>query len=365
MSTFKADINIPSDTRIKSQRGFVLTIELILLVTILVIGSFVGIVAVRDALFKQKVKQLDNTILVADSNGTVMGEVVNLDEHDAPQLFYIDRTATEPVQNYRALVGVRDDRFTSREPIYYTELNCQGDPCIKPVSTESLDSSGVSRVPNTGAVSYFQALQGAPNYAIGRSPDGIPGFLYRETLEACSLPDVVDGVGSPVGSRYISQKVITGEPCESPVNLPLDAGQPPLTCAPEGPPRGVGVGGGRPVNASCDAACGTDENGDCGCPAGYYSVSGGLADSLGLDGQCCPIGTEFEDASSLDTGLGANALCTGLNLKKAQSVADINNPAQNALEQFEPPFHINLPAAGGRTEDDQWFSTQPDGEGNN
>lgn len=361
MNKFRLNNQRPTQPRLKSQQGFVLTIELILLVTILVIGSFVGIVAVRDALYKQKVKQLDNTIVVADSNGTVMGEVVNLDEHDAPQLFYIDRTSTDSEQNYRALIGVRDDRFTSREPIYYTELNCQGDPCIKPVSNESLDSSGVSRLPETGAVSYFQALQGAPNYAIGRSPNGIPGFLFKQTLEACPLPELIGGVGSPIGSRYISQKVVTGEPCESPVNLPLDAGQAPLTCSAAKTNNGNGIGGQLAV---CDAGCGSN-NGSCACPAGYYEVSGGLVDTLGLDGQCCPIGTEFEETTALDLGVGGSALCTGLNLKKAMSVANINDPSQNALEPFEPPFHINLPAAGGRTEGDQWYSTAPNGEGNN
>ncbi|MEP4889547.1 MAG: hypothetical protein ABJV04_05940 [Aliiglaciecola sp.] len=352
--------NLPIQSCLKTQQGFVLTIELILLVTILVIGSFVGIVAVRDALYKQKIKQLDNTIVVADSNGTVMGEVVNLDEHDAPQLFYIDRTATEPAQNYRALIGVRDDRFTSREPIYYTQLNCQGDPCIKPVSSESLDNSGVSRLPNTGAVSYFQALQGGPNYAIGRSPNGIPGFLYKQTLEVCPMPELIGGIGSPIGSRYVSQKVVTGEPCESPVNLPLDAGQPPLTCSSNDPIGALGA----PIAARCDAACGSN-NGSCACPSGYYQVSGGLVDSLGLDGQCCPIGSEFTETSALGLGVGGNALCAGLNLKKAVSVANINDPNQNALEPFTPPFQINLPAAGGRTEGDQWYSTQPQGEGSN
>ena len=347
---------MPVKNRLYKQGGFVLTIELLLIITILVIGSFVGITAIRDALFKQKVKQQDRSIVVADSNNTVMGEVISFDEHDAPQLLYIDRTSINPDKNYRALIGVRDDRFTSREPIYYTALNCQGDPCIKPTSNESLDSSGISRLPNTGAVSYFQALQGAPNYAIGRSPNGLPGFLYKETLEVCPIPDVIGGIGSPIGSRYLSQKVVTGEPCESPVNLPLDAGQPPLTCSSSGQ---ISVGG-LALSTSCDSACGTDTNGQCGCPAGYYSVSGRLLSRLGLKGQCCPNDTEFDDSSLL--GLGGGALCTGLNLKKAQSVININNPSQNALAPFTPPFQVNLPESGGRVAGDQWFNTAPDGE---
>ncbi len=337
----------------KLQQGYVLTIELILLVTILVIGSFVGIVAVRDALFKQKVQQLDNTIIVADDKGVVLGEMVTLDEHDAPQLFYIDRTSTEPEQNYRALIGVRDDRFTSREAIYYTELNCQGDPCIKPVSNEAMDDVGVSRLPGTGAVSYFQALQGAPNYAIGRSPNGLPGHLFRETIQACELPELIGGVGSPIGSRYMSQKVVTGEPCESPFDLPVPAGEAPMSCAPASNNNGNGLGGKTGI---CDAGCGTNDKGRCACPAGYYEVSGSF---LGLADQCCPNGTDYTSAT------GGGALCSGLGLRKAQSVEDINNPGQNALESFTPPFQINLPAAGGRTEGDEWYPTPPTGEGNN
>lgn len=378
MTALKYSKVILKNPIVNKQGGFVLTIELVLITTILVIGSFVGIAAIRDALFIKKLKQQDRTIVVSDSNNKVLGEVFTLDEHDAPQLFYIDRTMPDTEKNYRALIGVRDDRFTSREPIYYTGLNCTGEPCIKPTSSESLDSSGVSRLPNTGAVSYFQALQGSPNYAIGRSSNGIPGFLYRETIAACPIPEIIAGVGSPIGSRYISQKVVTGEPCESPINLPLDAGQPPLTCSAEDPDGTgligtiiggviglVGGNGQSAITANCDAACGTDENGACGCPVGYYSVTGGVTDSLGLDGQCCPIGTALEDTNILGVGLGANALCKGLNLKRAESVVDINNPDSNALEQFTPPFKINLPAQGGRTEGAQWYYTEPDGEGIN
>lgn len=343
----------PVKTSLSKQGGFVLTIELILIITILVIGSFVGITAIRDALFKQKIKQQDRSVLIADSNNIVMGEVINFDEHDAPQLLYIDRTTTNPPKNYRALIGVRDDRFTSREPIYYTALNCQGDPCIKPTSTESLDNSGVSRVPNTGAVSYFQALQGAPNYAIGRSPSGVPGFLYKETFEACPMPEIIGGIGSPIGSRYISQKVITGEPCESPFNLPTSQGQPALTCQASNvntsTNNGQGNGGkDKTTLGICDAGCGTDAQLQCGCPSGYYSVSGGS-----VDGQCCPTGTNYDDP----------AFCTGLSLKKAESVININAPTQNALEQFTPPFQVNLPALGGRIDGDQWYNTAPNGEG--
>ncbi|MBA6352529.1 MULTISPECIES: hypothetical protein [unclassified Colwellia] len=343
------------NSRLKKQAGFVLTIELILIITILVIGSFVGIAAVRNALFEQKIKQQDRTVLVADSNSQVLGEVINFDEHDAPQLFFIDRTSTDSTTNYRALIGVRDDRFTSREPIYYTELNCQGPPCIKPTSAETLDNTGISRLPNTGSVSYFQALQGAPNYAIGRSPNGLPGFLYKETFEACPMLEIIGGIGSPIGSRYISQKVLTGEPCESPFILPTSLGQPALTCQASEVDISINNVTDNLLEKKiklgiCDAGCGTNTQLQCSCPSGYYSVADGS-----VDGQCCPTGTNYDDPS----------FCSGLSLKKAESVININDPTQNALEQFTPPFQVNLPVLGGRVDGDQWYNTAPKGEGNN
>ena len=195
------------------------------------------------------------------------------------------------------------------------------------------------------ARNYFEAGQ-------GRSPSGVPGFLYKETFEACPMPEIIGGIGSPIGSRYISQKVITGEPCESPFNLPTSQGQPALTCQASevkiSTNNGQGNGGKDKITLGiCDAGCGTDAQLQCGCPSGYYSVSGGS-----VDGQCCPTGTDYDDPS----------FCTGLSLKKAESVININDPTQNALEQFTSPFQVNLPELGGRVDGDQWFNTAPNGE---
>lgn len=207
------------------QGGFVLTVELLLIITVLVLGSIVGIVAIRDALLNYQQANADRSITVYDSQGQKLGPMIGFDEHEAPLLFYFDRTlhaadSTKPV--YRALIGVRDDRFTSREPIYYTGLNCQGTPCIKKTSTEqtyllsdiiTLETESI----NEDSVSYFHALQGGPNYAVGRSSDGgVRGALYREGLSACPL----DLIGEVIGSRYMSQRLVQGSPCESPIVLP-------------------------------------------------------------------------------------------------------------------------------------------------
>lgn len=233
----------------RCQGGFVLTVELLLIITVLVLGSIVGLVAIRDALLEQQRLNADRSVTLSDSNEQPLGPMVGFDEHEAPLLFYFDRTLfaadnTQPV--YRALIGVRDDRFTSREPIYYTGLNCQGTPCIKRTSSEqSYGSATVSEVNevkcqggpcidknitdtidgttvedeslNDDAVSYFHAVQNGPNYAIGMNNDGsVKGALYRESLDACPV-DLISGI---IGSRYMSQRLVRNSPCESPFVFP-------------------------------------------------------------------------------------------------------------------------------------------------
>ncbi len=198
----------------RAQAGFIVTIELLLLITILVIGSLVGLVAIRDALIKHMAAKTSHDITVYDGNGAALGRVLGFDEHEAPLVPYVDRTvpplAPDPAhRNYRALIGVRDDRFTSREPVYYSGPDCTGTPCIKGTSDEVADNTGLSGLPATGAVSYLKALQGGPNYAIGASPDGIQGHLYRSTALACPIAP------ADIQSRYLSQKVVAGSPCES------------------------------------------------------------------------------------------------------------------------------------------------------
>ena len=102
------------------QQGYILTIELILIITILIIGSIGGVILVRDALIKRYHTKVDNQITVVDANNTPLGIAIGFDEHQAPLIFYTDRQVNA---TYRALIGIRDDRFTSREAIYYDAPN--------------------------------------------------------------------------------------------------------------------------------------------------------------------------------------------------------------------------------------------------
>lgn len=376
----------------RTQGGFIITVELLLIITILVIGSVVGLIAIRDALVKRMAAQESNKLVVVDANGSPLGEFVGFDEHEAPLLFYVDRSvpplAPDPAhRDYRALIGIRDDRFSGREPVYYSGPNCSGTPCLKVASDESTDSSGLDGTASTGAVSYLYGLQGGPTYAIGASADGIQGLLLRSQAAACPV-EVAD-----IRSRYLSQRVVSGNPCED-----FSLGQPSLA----------------------DTSCLADLGGVCSCPAGSTDQGDILSrhlpaiDSLlketrkdlnqVLQGPlsipkvdvgevCCPTGTRLRDDGNLVSSmvyvllrtvidqlditdslvgglvdgilqpLSGNLYCeSSAQLLAAEEVLDPNDPNRNALSRFRPPFGVNLPTRGDSGAD-AWISTPPNGEG--
>ena len=367
----------------KKQGGFIITLELILLITILVIGTLVGIVAIRDALFKQYVSSQSDKTIVADDNGIPLGEAIDYDEHDAPRIFYIDRSEAD---NKRVLIGVRDDRFTSREPLYYRGASCQGDPCIKTTSDEATDNVGIDGVVASGSVSYFNALQGFPNYGVGRSENGLPGRLYRETPQQCDINQ------EEIGSRWVSQKVVTGEPCEL-FNLEITTEAAytnclvntlePCSCPPTYPEdQGDILANQLPaIEALLDTTIGIInplllltgvqlepvEVGTLCCPAGMEVVDdGGLVGSVVFT----LLSTVVAELPPLVQGivnpilapLGSTPECRSVyNLKAAEDVPDPNGVEENVLDVFTAPFSVNLPVDAYS---DEWISTPPPGEGN-
>ncbi|WP_372761985.1 hypothetical protein [Pseudoalteromonas sp.] len=389
------------------QQGFVLTIELILITTILIIGSIGGIVALRNALIKHQFQQQQQDIVIADSNDRLLGKMLSFDEHEAPLVAYVDRTVAaapgeQVAANYRVLIGIRDDRFTTREPIYYDAPNCTGNPCIKSTSDENSDSIGLSGIRATGVVSYFNALQGGPNYAIGRSVDGIKGDLFRSTAMQC--PATIN----EIQSRYVSQKVVTGSPCEEFSAATTEADSSCLTGVKF---RGGGIGNSIPDVQPCEQCpTGLESQGDIFdnyVPEAEILLEDALA-SLRMVGVipkvdvtlgeiCCPTGTRLQDDDNvvnsivfiavknvlnlLGIDITTNSLvvdtlnvlgiqegvlnCVAeVNLQQAQSVPDNNDPTLNALESFTAPFKVKLnhsPAVAS----EQWYYIPPDGEGNN
>lgn len=380
------------------QQGYILTIELILIITILIIGSIGGVILVRDALIKRHQTKVDNQITVVDANNRPLGIAVSFDEHQAPLIFYTDRGANN---TYRALIGIRDDRFTSREAVYYDAPNCQGNPCLKGLSDEATDSQGVSKLNNTGNVSYINALQQGPNYAIGQLGNTVIGQLLRSTPQQCPANS------EQILSRYVSQKVVTGSPCES---FEIDKQPADSSCLVGVTALGRPLVGtdGRELAVSCDT-----------CQTGYESqgdildlylpeVESLLKDALKalkfvgigtnfdieLGTICCPEGTRLEEEENIVETLvftilqttfelvgidlvnnliisetlsligiepGITYCKTSLNLVNAEQVINITT-GEPALSSLTPPFKVLLPVHSGQNST-TWIHTPPKGEG--
>ncbi len=213
-----------SQTRHK-QKGFIITLEAVLITSILGIGLLVGVVALRDALIKYWHANRNSDFVVVDSSTppVIIGSAIGFDEHEAPQVPFFDYDVgfdvdgdgaidnPGEIRNYRVLIGVRDDRFTSRQPLFYATSNCTlnaGEaPCIAGAGDEGAYSTGIDDISGSGGVSYAFALQNGPTYAIGAGGGiGQQGRLYRQaSRNACGL--------GAIGSMWDSQRVVEGEPC--------------------------------------------------------------------------------------------------------------------------------------------------------
>tara|TARA_R110000772_G_scaffold47019_3_gene107598 strand:- start:14670 stop:15926 length:1257 start_codon:yes stop_codon:yes gene_type:complete len=410
------------------QGGFIITLELILVSTILVIGTFIGVVALRDVLFKQYVEKQSRDIYVSDSNGLVLGQALSFDQHEAPRIPYIDRLvpplSPDPAhRNYRALISIRDDRFTTREAVYYDGENCTGTPCIKAPSDENEDNIGIDNVAATGAVGYLYKSQAGPTYAIGRSPNGITGYLFRDTGNACPIsPDAVR-------SRYMSEKVVTGSPCES-LETSSTETTPGTTTTTQTYVADaytdclIGLGaipGGVVDTCSCpanyseqnDVIRAAESEIDASLLVGLNAVRGFAKDvvdvveaaDLQVGTVCCPVGSVLSNTGLADTiayAIIEDAIYATLTdaRKIDKSIDTLNNnlnpqtivcveetttttpgtggsrslvlreatqvlapdTSDNALANFTAPFKINLPADASS---DDWVYTLPGKEGPN
>lgn len=151
--------------RSRNQRGFVITLELILILTILVFGTLVGVIAVRNGLLSLLENKIASTLFVKDgATPPLLIKPISFDLCEAPQFLCPD-----PDNGLFALLGIRPNRFVSRDRVYFTTTDCTG--------TAYLATPGDSTLP----VGYLNALQGV-SYAAGPPDGGSPaGRLYRST----------------------------------------------------------------------------------------------------------------------------------------------------------------------------------------
>ncbi len=182
-----------------SDSGYILTLVLVLVFTTLVIGSLVGLAALRNGLFIRS-----QTLVIEDSAATplVVGRASEFDLCDAPQVLCRDTgftpadfTTPGPTEGLFALVGVRPDRLVSRDRIYYTGLDCT----IPAGETAYIAPPAVASTTPALPVGYLNALE-AVSYGVGAPatwPADMatfgPGLLYRSdgtTLETPAIQSV-------------------------------------------------------------------------------------------------------------------------------------------------------------------------------
>lgn len=197
-----------------SQAGFILSIEAVLIFTVFGVGLFFAMASLRNAVLKYLVSVQDSRFIVADSSTEpiLIGEVIGFDQHETPLVAFIDYDPLGTGINYRAIVGIRDDRFTSRQPLFYSTSDCtsSGAVCIAKAGSEGANSLIASAINETGSISYLYPLQGGgPSYAVGAGQGATTkinqGRLYREDALACP---------SSLNSIWISQNVVSGGACQ-------------------------------------------------------------------------------------------------------------------------------------------------------
>ena len=354
----------------RKEQGFIITTTMVVVFTVVFIGLIVGIVAVRDAWFKTTVFENSVDVFVMTDAGDVLGKAVDFDEHEAPLVPFVDYDVPDPNGgNYRVLVGVRDDRFTSRERVYYpNSLNCTGQPCVFVPSTElsgntSVNSRGVDEVTGTGGVSYQLATQAGGgagsryNYAVGSSNGGLPGHLLRQTDTACVVTITDNSVDTYI-SYWQSQRVVeeggtdSGPGTNPPCYRELFAKAAIITesflrCQNEfGSSNCCDIIGKTMGSKTCGGVC-DNVLGRCECPAGFVKLGNS-------SGWCCPIGTD--DAKNGQ----CQQLATTLFAPEAGDFLETLSVggANNVLDNLGTTFKVNLPI-----NPNDFQSVQPDGEG--
>lgn len=134
----------------RHEQGFVVTVELLLVLTILIVGSLVGLIALRNGLFRLAEARHNSTLFVKDSAAdTKRLKPFGFDQCEGPRILCKD-----PETDLSALLSVRRNRLASRDQVYYLMPNCLGMPFLAPPDDPVLP------------VGYFNALQGR-SYGVG------------------------------------------------------------------------------------------------------------------------------------------------------------------------------------------------------
>ncbi len=176
--------------RRRGSAGFILTLELLILLTIFGVVAIFALVLIQQHFVNQAGDYFGRTIFIYDSkqpagSSVLIGRAVSFNALEAPQIIYRVPTSNPPLA---ALLAVRAANFTTRPSVFYDNPNCTGgswmlDPA-NPVSG------------TVGEVSDLYSLQGTA-FAIGLS--GVDqNVLFRSTPGAAP-------VATPQ-SRWVSER---------------------------------------------------------------------------------------------------------------------------------------------------------------
>ena len=176
--------------RARRSRGFILTLELLLLISIFGVVIIFALVLIQQHFVRSVADPFTRTIFIYDSkppkgSSVLVGRTVSFNQYEAAQIVYRIPDPTEPLA---ALLGVRPANFTTRPSVYYDAAGCTGGTwMLDPTNA----ASGVS-----GEVSDLYATQGTA-FAIGTS-GGSQNVLYRSTPGAAP--------GAMPQSRWMSER---------------------------------------------------------------------------------------------------------------------------------------------------------------
>jgi hypothetical protein len=199
-----------------------LSIEAVLLFTVIGIGLMVGLVVLRDALIRKYASDQEARFIVADSSGDstttpaipskLVGIAVGFDEKESPLLVFTDYDPLGTGINFRALIGARADRFTSRQVVLYESTDCGATAslpiCVTKPGAFDADDLIKSATGLTSSLSSIYALQGnGPVYAVGRGiTSSDQGRLYRGNFTSGTSPQQVDCPANEFNSVWVSMR---------------------------------------------------------------------------------------------------------------------------------------------------------------
>jgi hypothetical protein len=173
--------------RRKRSRGFILTLELLLLLAIFGTVIVFALVLVQQHFVQSVSDPFGRTVFIYDSTSpsVLIGRAVGFNQYEAPQVIYRIPDPAEPVA---ALLGVRPANFTTRPSVFYDSPTCTGGAWMLDPTNAAAGASGEA--------SDFYATQGTA-FAIGIA-GGSQNVLYRSTSGAAP--------GAMPQSRWVSER---------------------------------------------------------------------------------------------------------------------------------------------------------------